>query len=238
MMTTKTIGAVNFYVPSVPSNCKVPVVHLSNGTGAVCLDYLPALQRLATHGFLAACFESANTGDGSEGMQALDAALMNFPDLADNKFGSTGHSQGGQAAFTVLALAEQKYGDKLIYAGLAMEPASGFGLQPVGTTWPALYATIKSPMFMFSGLGTDGLVAQAWVQSAYDALSKTEEAYFWTAAGATHIPVPNGEEEEISIPWFRWKLLGDQNACQAFKAIPKTDPKWAVVASKNEQPCM
>jgi hypothetical protein len=49
--------------------------------------------------------------------------------------------------------------------------------------------------------------------------------------------VPNGEEEEISVPWFRWKLLGDQKACQFFKDIPKTDTKWAEVASKNVAPC-
>jgi hypothetical protein len=90
---------------------------------------------------------------------------------------------------------------------------------------------------MFSGLGTDGLVAQTWVQQAYDATSKTEEAYFWTAAGATHIPVPNGQEEEISIPWFRWKLLGDQKACEYFKGIPKMNTAWAEVASKNVQAC-
>ncbi|HLK35648.1 MAG TPA: hypothetical protein VKU41_02775 [Polyangiaceae bacterium] len=237
MVKTQVVGSINYYVPSVPSGCKVPVVHLANGTGAVCADYQAALNRLATQGFLTACYENANTGAGDQGLQALDTAFMTFPDLADDKFGSTGHSQGGQAAFTVLALAEKKYGTKLIYAGLAMEPASGFGTQPMGATWQQLYAAIKSPMFMFSGLGTDGLVSQAWVQMAYDATSPSEEAYFWTANGATHIPVPNAQEEEISIPWFRWKLLGDQKACAYFKAIPMTDTKWAQVAAKNAQAC-
>lgn len=237
-VTTKDVGSIHFYVPSVPAGCKVPVVHLANGTTATCSVYLPSLQRLATHGFLAACYESPNTGAGDQGLQALDTALSTFPDLADHKFGSTGHSQGGQAAFTVLALAEKKYGlTDWIYAGLAMEPASGFGNQPVGATWQQLYGAIVSPMFMFSGLGTDGLVSQAWVQQAYDATSKSEEAYFWTCNGATHIPVPNGQEEEISIPWFRWKLLGDQKACAFFKAIPQTHNVWAEVASKNAQAC-
>ena len=234
---TAVMGSVNFWVPSVPSGCKVPVIHLSNGTGATCSVYAPALNRMATHGFLACCYEDPNTGSGQDGVPALAAALMAYPDLADKKFGSTGHSQGGQAAFTTLQLVEQKYGSDMIYAGLAMEPASGFGTQPTGGTWQQLYGEIKSPMFMFSGLNTDGLVSQAWVQQAYDATSKTEEAYFWTANGATHIPVPNAQEEEISIPWFRWKLLGDQKACQFFKAIPMTDTKWAQVASKNSQPC-
>jgi hypothetical protein len=231
-------GAVNIWQPMVPAGCKVPVIHLSNGTGATCSAYAPALQRMASHGFLTTCYEDPNTGSGMQGLMALETAVMMFPDLADMKFGLTGHSQGGQAAFTSLQLAEAKWGTMAIYAGLAMEPASGFGTQPTGGSWQMIYSQIKSPMFMFSGLGTDGLVSQGWVQQAYDALSPMDEAYFWTANGATHIPVPNGEEEEISIPWFRWKLLGDQAACKFFKAIPMTDTKWVEVASKNAAPCM
>lgn len=235
--TTQRSGMVNFYVPRVPAGCKVPIVHLANGTGARCSTYGSTLRRLASHGFLAACYESTNTGAGDQGLEALDRALQTFPDLADNKFGSTGHSQGGQAAFTVLALAEKKYGDKLVYAGLAMQPASGFGAQPRGTTWRALYRGLKAPMFMFSGLGTDGLVSQSWVRSAYDATSPTEEAYFWARSGSSHIPVPNTETQQVAIPWFRWKLLGDVAACKAFKALPTADRAWRPVASKNERAC-
>jgi len=133
------------------------------------------------------------------------------------------------SSFIVLQYAEQQWGDKGVYAGFAQEPASGFGAQPAWTTWQSVYAKIKSPMFMFSGLGTDGLVAQSWVQSAYDALSNSTEAYFWAKTGATHIPVPNGETQEISVPWFRWKLLGDSKACEAFKKIPASNPLWLVV---------
>ena len=50
----------------------------------------------------------------------------------------------------------------MIYAGLAMEPASGFGTQPTGGTWQSIYGKIKSPMFMFSGTA-DMLVSEAWV---------------------------------------------------------------------------
>jgi hypothetical protein len=233
-----TMGAVNFWVPMVPAGCKVPVIHLANGTGATCSAYEPALNRMATHGFLAICYEDPNTGAGDQAIMAFDAAFAKYPDLADHRLGCTGHSQGGQAAFTSLALAEAKYGSSYIYAGLAMEPASGFGTQPTGGTWQSVYGKIMSPMFMFSAVGTDGLVSQAWVQQAYDAMAKTTEVYFWTANGATHIPVPNGEEQEISIPWFRWKLLGDQKACVFFKAIPMTNTKWAEAASENAKPCM
>jgi hypothetical protein len=235
---TEAVGAVNFWVPDVPAGCKVPVIHLANGTGATCSAYGPALERMASHGFLTCCYENPNTGAGDQGVMAFDAAFQMYPDLAAKRLGSTGHSQGGQAAFTVLSLAEDHFGDDYIYAGLAMEPASGFGSQPTGGTWAQLYSEINSPMFMFSAVGTDGLVSQGWVQQAYDAMNPATEVYFWAANGATHIPVPNGEEQEISIPWFRWKLLGDNEACKYFKAIPMTNTKWQVVASQNEESCM
>jgi fermentation-respiration switch protein FrsA (DUF1100 family) len=162
-----------------------------------------------------------------------------YPDLADNKLGSTGHSQGGQAAFTTLQLAEAKWGSSYIYAGLAMEPASGFGTQPTGGTWQTLYGQIKSPMFMFSGTA-DMLVSAAWVGQAYSAMNPKNEVYWWSATGATHIPVPNVPEEQVSIPWFRWKLLGDNAACKFFKAMPGNtaiNPGWTKSMSENEAPC-
>jgi hypothetical protein len=233
---------VKIWVPMVPAGCKVPIVHLANGTGATCSDYQPALERLASHGFLTACYEDTNTGAGTQGIMAIDTVMKMFPDLWDKKIGSTGHSQGGQAAFIVLQLAEAKYTDGFTFAGLAMEPASGFGTQPAGGTWQSLYAMIKSPMFMFSGDSSggtsDGLVSITWVQQAFDALSKTDEAYHWTGVGATHIPVPNTQEQEVSIPWFRWKLLGDQAACKYFKSMTMDATKWKVQKEQNAAPCM
>ncbi len=232
-------GSVKIWVPAVPAGCKVPVVHLANGTGAMCSDYEAALERMASHGFLTTCYEDTNTGAGTDGMTAFETALMMYPNLADNKLGSTGHSQGGQAAFTTLQLAEAKWGSTMIYAGLAMEPASGFGTQPTGGTWQQVYAEIKSPMFMFSGTA-DMLVSASWVGEAYSAMNPQNEVYWWSATGATHIPVPNVPEEQVSIPWFRWKLLGDNAACKFFKAMPGSSaisPGWTKQMSENEAPC-
>jgi hypothetical protein len=233
-----TMGRIKFWKPMVPAGCKVPIVHLANGTGATCSAYNASLERLASHGFLACCYEDTNTGAGTQGLEAFKTALAMFPDLADKKFGSTGHSQGGQSSFVVQSLAEKEFGvgPDTKFAGLAMEPASNFGTQPAGG-WQAAYKAIKSPMFMFSGRGTDGLVSQGWVQDAFNTLDKSIEAYHWTKTGATHIPVPNGEEQQISIAWFRWKLLDDQAACKAFKAIPMMDTAWEEVASMNKAEC-
>jgi hypothetical protein len=132
-------------------------------------------------------------------------------------------------------LAEEKWGHSMIYTGLAMQPESGNGTVP---DWMAAYAKITSPMFMFSGLVTDGLVSQGWVQQAFDALNDADEAYFWTNDGLRFIPVPVAETNQVAIAWFRWKLLGDQKACAFLKALPMTDTKWAEAASQNAQPCM
>lgn len=249
--TTRTSGKVKFWVPQVPAGCKVPIVHLANGTTATCSNYTGALERLASHGFLTACYEDPNTGAGSYGITAFDTALREFPDLADGKkFGSTGHSQGGQASLVTLQLAEAKYGADAVYAGLAMQPASGFGTQPLGQSWRQSYGKIRSPVFMFSGdsatgfansslLGLsagDGLVAISWVNEGYGALPRSLEAYHWTAVGATHIPTPVPAEQQVSIPWFRWKLLGDGAACQFFKGMT-SGGKWKVQKQQNVASC-
>jgi hypothetical protein len=233
----KTSGTVKEWIPMLPAGCKVPIVHLANGTGATCSAYQMVLERTASHGFLTACYEDPNTGAGTQGVMAFDTVMKDFPDMFVKKLGSTGHSQGGQAAFTVLQLSEAKYGlTDFTYAGLAMEPASGFGTQPAGGSWQSVYAKIKSPMFAFSGTA-DMLVSQGWVQQGYDALDDSIEAYHWSAIGATHIPTPQEPTMNISIAWWRWKLLGDQKACEWFKKQPGAG-KWTSVKEQNVKPCM
>ncbi len=233
--TARPSGAIKMWIPDVPKGCKVPVIHLANGTGASCAAYQYVLNTFASHGFLTTCYESTQTGAGTQGLMAFKAAVEMYPDLADKRFGSTGHSQGGQAAFTVLQLAEAEFGDDALYAGLAMQPASGFGAQPSGGTWQQVYAKIKSPMFMFSGT-LDTLVSAYWVAQGFAALSKDIEAYNWSAAGATHIPTPQAETQEVGVPWFRWKLLGDKAACKAFKALAGAG-RWTEVSAQNPADC-
>lgn len=233
--TSRRVGMVNMLVPSVPAGCKVPVAHLANGTTARCYMYQTILNSLASHGFLATCYESTRTGAGTQGLEAFELALRTYPELASRKFASLGHSQGGQAAFVVLALAEQRFGADARYAGLAMQPASGYGAQPIGATWREMYGRIRSPMFMFSGTA-DILVSESWVRRAFDALDDSVEAYHWSAFGATHIPTPNNETIEVAVPWFRWKLLGDRGACERFKSLEQ-GIRWSERQVQNEADC-
>lgn len=91
-------------------------------------------------------------------------------------------------------------------------------------------------MLMLSGT-EDHLVSESWVRQSFDALDDGIEAYWYSAVGATSVPTPVGPIQQVSIPWFRWKLLGDQNACEFFKAMPDGDD-WDTLESQNEAPCM
>jgi dienelactone hydrolase len=229
----ETSDKVKMWVPAVPAGCKVPVIHLANGTGASCSSYGAVLTHLASHGFLATCYEDPNTGQGTQCITALETATQKHPELADDKIGSTGHSQGGGAAFVCLQRAEDKWGSAKIYAGHAMEPASGFGDSPAD--YASVYAKIKSPMFMFNG-SSDTLVSSSWVGQAFTAMADSTESYWYEATGASHIPIPTKWTQESTVAWFRWKLLGDKTACEYFKKMPDGND-WNLKKKQAEQGC-
>jgi len=231
----KVSGVTKLWAPKVPSGCKVPVIHFANGTGAACNNYQGVLEHLAKHGFLATCYENTATGNDMAGLTALQAAFQVYPDLADNKVGSAGHGQGGQGALITLLRAEREWGDGMRYAGLAVAPESGSGSQVPGDSWQEAYAAIKAPMFMFSGTA-DQLVSESWVGQAFDAMSDDVETYWYAAIDATHIPVPVAEIKQISIPWFRWQLLGDRTACELFKRLPAGE-RWELRKEQSSRPC-
>lgn len=232
-VSTRRSGLVNIWVPRVPSGCKVPVVHLANGTGASCSTYGSILQHLASHGFLAACYEDPNTGQGTQCIDALETLFREYPDLADMKIGSTGHSQGGGAALMCVYRAEERWGASAIYAGHAMEPAHGYGDSP--SNWATYYGMIESPVFMFNG-SSDSLVSASWVQRGFNALDDSVEAYWYEATGAAHIPIPTRWTKESTVVWFRWKLLDDTRACEYFKAMPDS-ADWSYRDSQSETGC-
>lgn len=210
----KQFGMVRVWAPRVPTGCKVPIVHFSNGTGAQCSNYTSILEHIASHGFLTTCYENPDTGDGTPCIAAVETALSEYPDLADTKVGSAGHHVGGGGAILCVYRAEQKWGTSMIYAGDAAEPVSGSGAV---SNYQELYGMIKSPIFMFNG-SADMLVPISWVRDGYDALHS--EKWWYEAEGATHIPVPERWARQSAVVWFRWKLLGDSIAGDYFKNMP------------------
>jgi hypothetical protein len=232
-------GNVKMWVPELPEGCKAPMVHFSNGTYGNCdANYASILQNLAEYGFMALCYEDMNTGQGTQALQAIDTAINRYPNLVDTtKMGFTGHSQGGAGTFTALYRAERKYGSGNKYTGVAMQPAAAFGSYPAN--WAQMFGDINSPVAMFNG-SYDTLVPQYYAQITWNALPNDVPKVWYTATGldSTHIPTPNNPGRQITIPWFYWMLLGNQDACQAFKNLPRSGPgQWRELSSRNLPAC-
>jgi hypothetical protein len=170
-------------------------------------------------------------------VEAFETALELYPDLAAMKFGSAGHDAGGQAAMITLMLSEARWGDAGFYAGFGISPKVGFGSQPEGSTWREAYAAVRSPVFAVSGNPTDGLVSMGWVQDGIDALAPGTEAYHYSWTDLVHFDGSPDVVSRLAVLWFRWKLLGDGNACETLKALPEMDASWLVADSQNEARC-
>jgi len=234
---TVTIGVVKVWVPSVPAGCKLPVVHFANGTGANCVTYLGALEHLASHGFLTACYESPQTGEGTQCIEAVETVYAEYPELASTQqIGFTGNGTGGTSALACTYRAEEKWGNTKLLAGHALPPDLAGG--PRG--WQEIFGEIDSPTFIVNGSvdgqPTDGLVSEALVRDQYDAFNSNVEAYWYEAVDAPHIPVPMAFIEESTVAWFRWKLLGDAAACEYFKAMPDSE-RWNLQEQQNAIAC-
>ena len=225
-------GSVSYWLPSLPDGCRAPVVHFAVGTGASCSSYSLLLERLASHGFLVACTERSQTGYTTAGMEALETVYERFGALAGPQIGTLGHEVGGQSALLTLVQARERWGEDSLYAGFAIAPASG---STTGADWRAAYERIEAPVFMFSGT-RDQLVSERWVGRGFEALCDLSEAYHWSAVDAPHIPVPIDFALEAAIPWLRWKLLGDEQACEVLKALPMGD-RWTTVSEQHAVGC-
>jgi hypothetical protein len=88
---------------------------------------------------------------------------------------------------------------------------------------------------MFNG-SEDMLAPAQLVGQGLDHFSAETEVTWYEATGAPHVPVPNRWIQESAVAWFRYKLLGDRDACAYWKAMPEGDV-WDIRAETNAVPC-
>lgn len=225
-------GSIEIWRPAVPGGCKIPIVHFAHGVHLGCTNYEAVLEHLASHGFLALCYESSQTGGGTQCIEAVELAREQYPDLVSDKVGFAGHCQGGVSAILCAARAEERW-PELTFAVQAGAPEHGF----VGSVedWAGLYGAVESPVFMFNG--SDDMLAPAeLVGQGLDHLSAETEVTWYEATGAAHVPLPYPWLQESAVAWFRWKLLDDLDACAYWKSMPESDA-WEMKAESNAAPC-
>jgi hypothetical protein len=229
---TEYVETVRLWLPGVPDDCKVPVLSFTNGTGAACSTYAASFEHLASHGFLVACYETPNTGDGTRCEQAIATAFAAHPELADDsKIGVSGHVQGGGSAFLCVLRAEQRWASATV-AGHGIQPEHGYG--GMGPDWQERYGQIRAPMFMFHGTeaGSSTIVRQG-----LELLDPSIETYWYAAVGAPYIPIPAAWINESAVAWFRWQLLGDNAACSHVRETMPASDLWDLQEQRNPRDC-
>jgi hypothetical protein len=179
-------------------------------------------QHLVSWGFIVACTESNLTGSGNECIEGLDAVYKLYPQLADNKIASMGHSQGGGGAITCTYLAEQKWGSAMKVIGFAIAPSytQGYG---------GVYPLLKAHQFILSG-SLDTAATDATIRAGYDLL-KTETVWF-QAIGMNHDSF-HEQAKVNAAAYFRWKLVDDYKG-QQYMLDLLTNPTYKRVAAKKQ----
>lgn len=101
-LTYDTTGVV---IRGCPNSSRLLI--LLNGTNANCRFYQSVLWEFITRGYMVACPESRNTGDGTDGVKAFDEVLdLGF--IFDYVL-VTGHSQGGGGSVATAYYLQETY---------------------------------------------------------------------------------------------------------------------------------
>jgi len=180
-----------------------PVIIWGNGTGVTPKIYDGLLRHFASHGFIVAAADTPWSGSGRDMLDGIDylAGRDSAPgsvyrgkvDLT--KIGAAGHSQGGGGAIAAGA-------DARVDTTVPIEPG------PQGSV-----DALTGPVFFLAGQHDLVVVPQLLVHPRY--LRTTHvPAVYGELAGATHTtPAFDGGGFRGPITaWFRYHLLGDQQA--------------------------
>jgi hypothetical protein len=221
------VGQTNLYIPkNLAPSCKVPVIHFNNGSASYCDFYKPVLTHLASWGFLVSCYESPQTGSGAECVKGIETVYRNYPQLADQKIGLVGHSEGGGGAIACSYLLEKKFGAQNTMAVYAIEPGHGIG-RP---TFLEDYKKVKSPIFVMSG-AKDKVIMEWWIKLGVQNINS--EALWYRVADVGHFDFQESTKGSI-VAYLRWKLLSDQNGAN-FIAGLSTSKGWEKMTADSPE---
>lgn len=197
------------------SDCDAPIVVGNNGTGAFPAYYVQESRALAAAGFMVIWPTNTNTGNGRTCLEAFDWGFRQ-PNVYQEKYGITGHSQGGSATLTCGYKMQGRYRDKKASL-LPVQAAVGMGDPQVA----ARIRNLRAPSLFFSGT-RDTVVRDDWVRRGYAAYGGPKG---WIAGvGSTHFDQGRWIKELAPI-WFKSSLFQDPEGRSAMDAL-ENNPKW------------
>ena len=204
-----------------------PIIIWGNGTGASPSTYSGILTHWASHGFVVAAARTSNAGSGEEMIDCLDYLVQQNSrstgtyagNLNVNRVGAAGHSQGGGG--TIMAGQDSR-----VTVTAPFQPYTiGLGHRS------SSQSNQNGPMFLMTG-GSDTIASPTL--NAAPVFNRANVPVFWgELEGAGHFePVGNaGDYRGPSTAWFRFHLMGDNNAQSTFYGSSCglcTDRDWTV----------
>lgn len=204
-----------------------PIIIWGNGTGGSPRTYRGLLEHWASHGFVVAAANTSNAGSGQEMLACLDYLVEQNArsigtysgNLNVNRVGSSGHSQGGGGSI----MAGQ---DSRITVTAPFQPyVQGLGHRT------SSQRNQNGPMFLMTG-SNDTLAGPTL--NGRPVFRNANVPVFWgNLRRAGHfVPVGDaGDYRGPSTAWYRFHLMGDQNAESLFygrNCDLCTDRSWEV----------
>ncbi|MFN3581425.1 MAG: alpha/beta hydrolase family protein [Pseudomonas sp.] len=206
---------------------KHPIIIWGNGTGGSPTTYRGLLNHWASHGFVVAAARTSDAGSGQEMIACLDylveqngrATGTYAGQLNVNRVGASGHSQGGGG--TIMAGRDSR-----ITVTAPFQPYV-LGLGHVSSSQSQQHG----PMFLMTG-SSDTLAGPTL--NGRPVFRNANVPVFWgNLRGAGHfVPVGDaGDYRGPSTAWYRFHLMGDQNAESTFygsNCLLCNDSNWEV----------
>lgn len=223
--TAKAEKPINKYTVYYPEEAETadktyPMLLVLNGTGGKATKYLPQFKLFASHGFIVVGNQDKGTGTGQTAITTLNYMLAQNEDpssvfyhkIDTENIGITGFSQGGSAVFNALS----KYDEgSLFKAAAPLSPASESAASFVG--YPYDSSLVRCPVLIFTGtegkFETESVIPFAKLNEQYDKITAPKAMARRVGMDHDHMMYSAGG---YVIAWFRWQLMGDQEAATVF----------------------
>lgn len=202
------------------TNKKYPVVIFLNGTGILPKKYKALFKHLASWGFIVVGNDDASTGFGVSADETIeyikkaskDSKSVLYEKIDLENMGITGHSQGGAGVFTAISIMKHKetYKTAVALSPTHEETALAFG-------WNYDLTKIDIPVLMIAGTkGEFETQAVIPFEKMVDMYNKIPSSKVMMRRKEAEHGQMLYEADGYVTAWFRWQLMGDEEAGEAF----------------------
>ena len=203
------------------SDQRYPMILVMNGTGGKVTKYEPQFEMYASWGFIVVGTQDKGTGTGKTTVKVLndmlslneDESSIFYHKIDTGNIGLTGFSQGGAGVFNVLTKYEEA---KYIKTAVPLSPVSEYMTSQV-TDYTYDSSLVNCPILIFAGtegeFEMDTVIPIELLNEQYDKITSPKAMARRIGMDHDHMMYSAGG---YVMAWFRWQLLGDEEAANAF----------------------